>query len=252
MDEKRDIYKILENKGETEWVIASDKPLGLPEKKEEEVSLLGELKGMIPDELKDGKKLTPEEASKRAREFVESKGKLKEVIKKLSSKDSKTVDETMRYLESHQKVKRNAMRMANDMKASQDGTNKMGLNEKKKTQQLQNRAKAAMKEAKNRKVGQIDCVCVLMRGRIESSSIVLEELEDDKWSLVPIIIDTLKLIMICNATLLSGENKLATKLAGKKVFGPVSVLKIDDKDEPTFLEPSEFKQLLDACEISYK
>lgn len=171
--------------------------------------------------------------------------KFKEVIARLR-KDKHLAADVESIYKGNRKIRQNANNIANEV-----GVQKMAsgsLNQKKKMQQHQNTMMELRKKSMRAAKGEVDCIMINAAGSekacVQSHPFIPAEMEDEKYQLEPLILGHKAFVAVCNATILSGRNKTASRLLGMDAYGPVILVNVNDEDVPVDIDLTEFKALL--------
>ncbi|CAH6420696.1 Hypothetical protein POVR2_LOCUS226 [uncultured virus] len=173
-------------------------------------------------------------------------GKFKEVIKKLQEDRNLAVSVHDLYKNNHQ-IQRNANNIAKGVQQQKMGVGgDISLNRAKKMQQQSVLAKQQYLQDLASK-GQTACVVIPQKGspnNVTSITFLPADMEDEKWQLQPAIIAGLPFVAICNSTIYSGTNKLASRLLGMDAYGPIIFMLLNDNHEPEDIKVAKFKSLI--------
>jgi hypothetical protein len=95
------------------------------------------------------------------------------------------------------------------------------------------------------KKGETKAVIMALKGGLSSTTLTKDEISNDKWVIVNVeLSDGQKMGAICNADLLTGHNKIATKLLNCDVYGPVKFCRFDNENNLVDLTVQDFKGIL--------
>lgn len=186
--------------------------------------------------------LTPENI-KKAKETFKDNAKVNEAIDKIR-KSPKFMSTTLNYVKSDQNLQRNMEQIKRDMMASGEGV--MGtdipLKQRKKMARKQEMIKSMAKQGYQE--GDIGCICMLPNGKTSQTRFNTKDLDDDKWAIQPAFVAGVPFFAICNANIITGVNKLATRFIDLTTYGPVIFMMLTPELEPTDIGAPEFKKLL--------
>jgi hypothetical protein len=181
----------------------------------------------------------PDDALDKAMDVMDDKKKFGSMIKKMKQ-DKTIIPNAIKMVNENQQLRRDVTGMAKEVDGRK-ATQSMSFNEKKKILNKQDMMKSMMK--KKITPGAVSCVYVYANGKIMSTDIIVKDIDDGDWSLHPIIIDKYCLVAVCDAKVLSGNNKTAGAIIGKPACGPVRFFRLDDKYESMDMSCAEFKSI---------
>jgi hypothetical protein len=183
-----------------------------------------------------------EEAISKAKEGIKDNKKLSEVIEKLKN-DRSIVPNTIKLIKENPQIERNARSIARDIGQSSAMGQEVPLNERIKMQKRQELIKNMAKQ--NHKEGDVQCVNMTVGGKMSSYMFSPNDLDQDKWSLSGTTINSHSIVAICKTDIYSGSNKVAKKILGKEVYGPVIFMLLDEEYIPINLPVNSFKSMLE-------
>ncbi|CAK7994526.1 Hypothetical protein POVR1_LOCUS50 [uncultured virus] len=172
----------------------------------------------------DGSPINLEKAKQAATDAL-SNGKLKEILTKVREPGNHVIEDTMELLNGNEKLRRDAMNLAQNQDI-QDQVNNSTNAEKKKMVAL----KAAAGTAALRR-GEIQGVCINLKGNASSISYREDQLmQDPKYTkLLFKSPHDETLLIFCNSTLISGKNRLISEFLAMTIFGPVVIFSYDEE-----------------------
>ena len=185
-----------------------------------------------------GEEIDPQKAMDQAREYLSSKGKMKEVLTKISASDNRVIENAAQLVHDNPEMRRNAANMARETRAAEK-VNSMHNSEKRKMLAIQQQAKlSALRK------GQIIGVIVNIRGKPSSISYKKEELpSSDTYNRLRIDVNNQNLFIYCKCEMMPARSTLNTTMKnfiGKDIYGPVMVF----RDDETELSIQDFKEMI--------
>jgi hypothetical protein len=172
-------------------------------------------------------RLTKEEMKTKFAETLGDKSKFKEAMKSLKRFDAKDASKVAKFTNMDQNIRRNALEIAEDTQMQRRMNDQMSKNQKKRAASTKKAAKDIEKASKYYQKGDIDCVCVVINGKLSTTKSNCETIEkEDRWVIHAVKIGDSGFLMICDSNILSGNNRIATAIIGEKVFGPVRFLQV--------------------------
>lgn len=190
----------------------------------------------------DPTNLDPKKIQQQTDKVFADKKKLKKALSGLKGQGN-IVSDTLQYMEANQDLKQDAMMIAGGIKGAKKKANEMDISAKKMQQKV---GKAMLDEhrmKKFRKEGEVKCVVISLKGKIQPSTIVIDDLDEDAYNIHPLVLKEHGFIVLCNV-FGTGRNKLATELLEMEVLGVVTLVKVNSEEVFIPITAKEFEEIL--------
>jgi len=177
-----------------------------------------------------------------AKETMSNSKKIEEIIDKFK-KDKSILPNIIQMFDEDQQLRRNADNIARMVAPTGTMGQEVPLAQRKKLAQKQGMLRSLAKHVYT--PGDMSCIVINKNGKVMSHVFNMNDINNDKWVLNPIVLNGVPFIAVCNShmTSSSDKNKTATKLLSMPVNGPVVFLMMNEDYEITNMTPQEFKEL---------